>query len=45
MAHSEPSTTVLVDGAARQKARASKPRNLKWIAPTLYIFFLLLPIP
>ena len=37
-------TTVLVDGARRETKRVAGPRNLKWIAPTIYIVFLMLPI-
>lgn len=37
-------TTLLVDGALRENNRMAKPRNLKWIAPSLYILFLMIPI-
>lgn len=37
-------TTLLVDGALREANRMAKPRNFKWIAPSLYILFLMLPI-
>ncbi len=37
-------TTHLVEGAIREKNRQHKPRNLKWITPSLYIIFLMLPI-
>lgn len=38
------STTLLVDGALSENNRMAKPRNLKWIALTVYILFLMLPI-
>jgi glycerol transport system permease protein len=44
MSDTETPTTHLVDGAMRESNRMAKPLNLKWIAPSLYIFFLLLPI-
>ncbi len=37
-------TTLLVDGAIRESNRLAKPRNYKWIAPSLYILFLMMPI-
>lgn len=37
-------TTLLVDGALRENNRMAKPRNFKWIAPSLYILFLMIPI-
>ena len=44
MSNTETPTTHLVDGAMRETIQMAKPINLKWIAPSLYIFFLLLPI-
>ena len=44
MSNTETPTTHLVDGAMSETSRKAKPFNLKWIAPSLYIFFLLLPI-
>lgn len=37
-------STVLVDSAMLEANSLKKPRNLKWITPSLYIFFLMLPI-
>ena len=37
-------TTLLVDGAIRESNRLAKPRNFKWVVPSLYILFLMLPI-
>jgi len=37
-------TTSLVDGAIQESNRQTKPRNLKWVVPSLYILFLMLPI-
>ena len=37
-------TTHLVEGALRQSNQMKKPRNFRWITPSLYIFFLMLPI-
>lgn len=37
-------TTHLVEGALRQANQMKKPRNFKWFTPSLYIFFLMLPI-
>lgn len=37
-------TTLLVDGALRESNRLAKPRNFKWLVPSIYIFFLMLPI-
>ena len=42
--HNDNPSTVLVDGAMLETNRLKKPRNLKWIAPSVYIFFLMLPI-
>ena len=36
--------TSLVSGATRRTNRRAKERNLKWIVPTIYILFLMLPI-
>ena len=36
--------TSLVSGATRRTNRRTKERNLKWIVPTIYILFLMLPI-
>jgi glycerol transport system permease protein len=38
------STTLLVDSAMREEKSIPKTLNLKWITPSLYIFFLMLPI-
>ncbi len=37
-------TTHLVDSAMREEKTISKTLNLKWITPSVYIFFLMLPI-
>ena len=37
-------TTSLVDGSSRESIRQAKPRNFKWVVPSLYILFLMLPI-
>jgi len=37
-------TTLLVDSAMREEKAIPKTLNLKWITPSLYIFFLMLPI-
>ncbi|GAA0420319.1 carbohydrate ABC transporter permease [Cocleimonas flava] len=37
-------TTLLVEGALRQTNQMKKPRNFRWFTPSLYIFFLMLPI-
>ncbi|MEP1442363.1 MAG: carbohydrate ABC transporter permease [Hyphomicrobiales bacterium] len=37
-------TTLLVDGTLRESKRQAKPRNFKWVVPSLYILFLMLPI-
>ena len=37
-------TTSLVDGAIQESNRQTKPRNFKWVVPSLYILFLMLPI-
>ena len=44
MSTSNESTTLLVEGAMLETNRLKKPRNLKWITPSVYIFFLMLPI-
>ena len=37
-------TTSLVDEASQESNRQAKPRNFKWVVPSLYILFLMLPI-
>jgi len=37
-------TTLLVDSAMREEKTIPKALNLKWITPSLYVFFLMLPI-
>jgi len=37
-------TTLLVDSAMREEKSIPKTLNLKWITPSVYIFFLMLPI-
>ncbi len=37
-------TTHLVEGALRQANQMKKPKNFRWFTPSLYIFFLMLPI-
>ena len=37
-------STTLASGATRRTNRRAKERNLKWIVPTIYILFLMLPI-
>jgi|TARA_B110000971_G_scaffold45120_1_gene44961 glycerol transport system permease protein len=37
-------TTLLVDSAMREEKTIPKTLNLKWITPSLYVFFLMLPI-
>ncbi|MFT5549744.1 MAG: glycerol transport system permease protein [Candidatus Azotimanducaceae bacterium] len=37
-------TTLLVDSAMREEKAIPKTLNLKWITPSVYIFFLMLPI-
>jgi glycerol transport system permease protein len=44
MSDTQTSTTLLVDGALRENNRMAKPRNLKWIALSIYVLFLMLPI-
>ncbi|MFT5665303.1 MAG: glycerol transport system permease protein [Gammaproteobacteria bacterium] len=38
------STTHLVDSAMREEKTVSNALNLKWVTPSVYIFFLMLPI-
>jgi glycerol transport system permease protein len=44
MANDRATTTHLVDSAMREERSVTKPLNLKWITPSVYIFFLMLPI-
>ena len=44
MANQKAATTHLVDSAMREEKSVSKPLNLKWVTPSVYIFFLMLPI-
>jgi glycerol transport system permease protein len=44
MSDTQTTTTLLVDGALRENNRMAKPRNLKWIALSIYVLFLMLPI-
>lgn len=44
MSNSHNPTTHLVEGAMLETNTLKKPRNLKWIVPSVYIFFLMLPI-
>lgn len=44
MPNSDTTTTYLVEGVMLKSNRQAKPRNWKWITPTVYIFFLMLPI-
>lgn len=37
-------TTYLVEGALRQANKVKKPFSFKWVTPSIYIFFLMLPI-
>lgn len=44
MSNDKSSTTHLVDSAMREEKTIRQPLNLKWITPSVYIFFLMLPI-
>jgi glycerol transport system permease protein len=44
MSNDKGSTTHLVDSAMREERSVHKTLNLKWITPSVYIFFLMLPI-
>jgi glycerol transport system permease protein len=44
MSNDKGSTTHLVDSAIREERSVRKTLNLKWITPSVYIFFLMLPI-
>jgi glycerol transport system permease protein len=44
MSNDKGSTTHLVDSAMREERSVRKTLNLKWITPSVYIFFLMLPI-
>lgn len=44
MSNDKSSTTHLVDSAMREEKTMRKTLNLKWITPSVYIFFLMLPI-
>ncbi|MFT7672871.1 MAG: glycerol transport system permease protein [Gammaproteobacteria bacterium] len=44
MSNNKSPTTHLVDSAMREERTIPKTLNLKWITPSVYIFFLMLPI-
>ena len=44
MSNDKSPTTRLVDSAMREERSVRKTLNLKWITPSVYIFFLMLPI-
>jgi glycerol transport system permease protein len=44
MSNDKSPTTHLVDSAMREERSVRKTLNLKWITPSVYIFFLMLPI-
>ena len=44
MPNDKSTTTHLVDSAMREEKTMRQPLNLKWITPSVYIFFLMLPI-